>query len=575
MKLMNYAGITMLAAAPLIFAACSSDTEVTNDFADVTGETVKSQFSIALPSNKIKNGRMTAGEGQEEGDFLGMQRIFLFPLTEGLAVGDATPTTLKSHIELSNIDALTTNHVKVYNDVQIPLGTNAFLFYGRSIPATGNENETGLTAYWDETTLQTNVRTTDLYFKPVTCHVNNTATEAAAGKVLAALNDVATTLKAANDAMDASQNVKDLYAAYITNTAGSSTSVLAMMEDLYNALMNEPVSTEVTAAINAIKAKFTVTTGGSANNYELSWTEDPKYPNVAGIPDGGVSVKCTNNVFAYTNDAIEEGIQQTQLDRFVKPASLYYFVNTPAGVDENTHFGTGEDFENSPWATVTGNGTPYEFNSMVDGTTKSVILKDPVQYGVAQLVTSVSVSNTPVKDNKGYTVQIPSTGYRVTGVLVGDQKEVNWNFTPNTSADDMTLYDGKMTNENMVAKVGETNPIVNFTNVLETEEGYGNSLKVAIELVNDGEDFYGIGGKLIPAGTKFYLVGSLTVPNESENPVTKSVFKQDFRTVAKFTITSLKNAYNVVPDLRSPKMEFALSVDLDWKNGLIFNVDLQ
>jgi hypothetical protein len=50
------------------------------------------------------------------------------------------------------------------------------------------------------------------------------------------------------------------------------------------------------------------------------------------------------------------------------------------------------------------------------------------------------------------------------------------------------------------------------------------------------------------------------------------VFKQDYITTAKLTIgaNSLKKAYNVVPDLRSPKLELGLSVDLTWEKGITF-----
>ena len=50
------------------------------------------------------------------------------------------------------------------------------------------------------------------------------------------------------------------------------------------------------------------------------------------------------------------------------------------------------------------------------------------------------------------------------------------------------------------------------------------------------------------------------------------VFLQDYITTAKLTIgeNSLKNAYNVVPDLRSPKLELGLSVDLKWEKGITF-----
>ena len=48
---------------------------------------------------------------------------------------------------------------------------------------------------------------------------------------------------------------------------------------------------------------------------------------------------------------------------------------------------------------------------------------------------------------------------------------------------------------------------------------------------------------------------------------------QDFITTAHFVIgpNALQAAYVTVPDLRTAKMSFGLSVDLDWKDGLEFN----
>ena len=50
------------------------------------------------------------------------------------------------------------------------------------------------------------------------------------------------------------------------------------------------------------------------------------------------------------------------------------------------------------------------------------------------------------------------------------------------------------------------------------------------------------------------------------------MFKQDCVTRAKFTIANLSKALNVIPDLRNPKVELGLSVDLDWKQGIVFDV---
>ena len=103
-------------------------------------------------------------------------------------------------------------------------------------------------------------------------------------------------------------------------------------------------------------------------------------------------------------------------------------------------------------------------------------------------------------------------------------------------------------------------------------------MNIALEFTNTGNDFVGVDNNIIPAGTKFYLVAQLN-PAQGKmyadpvaTPTLNSVFTQDYITRVKLTINenSLKSAYNVVPDLRSPKLEFGLSVNLEWQNGLVF-----
>lgn len=53
------------------------------------------------------------------------------------------------------------------------------------------------------------------------------------------------------------------------------------------------------------------------------------------------------------------------------------------------------------------------------------------------------------------------------------------------------------------------------------------------------------------------------------------VFEQDHTTTANVEITSLKNAYNTIPDLRSPRLELGLSVDLTWQQGLTDDVVIE
>ena len=99
-------------------------------------------------------------------------------------------------------------------------------------------------------------------------------------------------------------------------------------------------------------------------------------------------------------------------------------------------------------------------------------------------------------------------------------------------------------------------------------------MNFALEFRNDGEDFYGVDGNIIPKGGTFYLVGSLSNYKE-ESKVTDYVFEQDHNTIANITIKSLKNAYNTVPDLRKTQLELGLYVDLTWQAGLVGTVTIE
>jgi hypothetical protein len=120
-------------------------------------------------------------------------------------------------------------------------------------------------------------------------------------------------------------------------------------------------------------------------------------------------------------------------------------------------------------------------------------------------------------------------------------------------------------------------------------------VNIALEIKNNsGRDFYGADG-LIPAGATFYLVGQIdptdvnlpdinwTGTYDGSNNTyahpgrgTKRAFIQDFKTMVNFNISNngLQKAYSSIPDLRSTKLLFGLSVDLTWKTGLTFDVDL-
>jgi hypothetical protein len=133
---------------------------------------------------------------------------------------------------------------------------------------------------------------------------------------------------------------------------------------------------------------------------------------------------------------------------------------------------------------------------------------------------------------------------------------------------------------------------------------------VALEFVNNsGKDFWGM-NNLIKNGATFYVTAELdpnkgrdatdlsegitwpdpnkfnmppyytqaeadatTGVNAGDTKKIRRVFMQDYVTEANFVITkkTLQNALVAVPDLRSAQISLGLSVDLVWRQGLVFN----
>ena len=164
-------------------------------------------------------------------------------------------------------------------------------------------------------------------------------------------------------------------------------------------------------------------------------------------------------------------------------------------------------------------------------------------------------------------------------MLIGGQPDaLKWNFKP--ASDDtrtMTVYDKNVISVTAGYNITETK---NYTLVLENTRTAGDADKVnvAIELTNNsGGDFYGADG-IIKAGATFYLVGQLDLTNLGTNGKNDSnrtsIFEQDYTTVATFTISSLKNAYNCIPDLRGTQLSLGLAVDLEWKTGVVLDVTI-
>lgn len=532
----------------------------------------------------------TQGDGASA-SFNGMQSIYLLPLT---ATGSGA-STFNSIIPLPAFTGFEdgSSNYKLYNDVNVPVGTTHFLFYGiggQSIPSNASDKfANGIL----KSTLPATASAGEVKFNLEKILTGNEFTTPQT-KLLEVLNEVS---KAPSwSTQSVGTELGDLYASYKTLTGGSANSIKLTMEELYNAVnglatatSDSPEKTIALAIQDKIDNYFTV--GGSSAPYTLTWnisepSDIANYPTNLNVPEGAAQVDWNDGASAFeyvTNATVGASDKTLNVYNLCYPASLAYFVNTPlkATTEKNVTWpNTASNWESEQWDGWT---------DAVAASTQTVALKDNIQYGVANLNTTVTCKTSTLEDNASVVVPgkysanqhivVPADGFKVTGLLVGGQPDfASWDMTPFNNNFTMTVYDNSLTD--IFAKYNAVSN-KNYTLLLDnTVESDHKPVNIALELVNSsGSDFYGVDGK-IAKGAKFYLVAQLnptagTGVTQPGGTTLNDVFVQDYVTTANLTITSLKNAYVTIPDLRASELVLGLSVDLTWETGLKFDVDIE
>ena len=588
-----------LLAGTAMFTACSSD-EVIPENVNPTfdGESVKTQFAISIPAAGPKK-KMTPDNTQQGGtNFLGMQNIRLIPY----ASGDWTAALpLNKILALDNIATVSPSGnetQKIYTDVDIPVGTDRFLFYGVEIGSDKVQNGSLIP------TIDGQANRSGINFELEQIHDGTTMTEQTL--LVGLLNRVKNTTGWSayiTETTAEDKAIKKLYTDFITMNAGSASSILNLMQSLYRSLSfasNDGGASDAAKMAYNIRQAITTDIGGgltlkvergTSGEETLTYNShegfEATFPANYKLPDGAVRVKSVSGVdFTADNNSYEVGgTDKLKIENITYPASLYYFCQSElkASTSTNVTFPT-----NGNWGSETS-WTGWE-QTEVAATTRSIAMVSPVNYGVGMLATTVKCASENLIDAGDNTIAIGTNGFTLTGVLIGGQPDdVQWNMYQayaNTSSRTKTIYDAAIPATN--PKVTTTSCDVNYTLALDnskfTDSGMGtragkdsqDKVNIAIELVNNtGKNFEGADG-IIYAGSKFYLVAQLD-PNGTSvtNDDKKSVFMKDYKTTATLTISSLKNAYNGIPDLRSTSLQFGLAVNLEWQTGLSFDVSIE
>ena len=556
----------------LALTACSSYEE---DALDESQQKVTAQ--IALSVSGKTNTRMTNDATQADEAFKGMQDITL--LLFGKSGTNDNPIESGDHRISSPVllpylpaNGLYSNNSKLYYDISIPIGVNAFLVYGRSLAATnGKLNPSERYPDADPATIT---------FSPVQL-VSNVTTGHAAGEkgdnIIAYMNSIFKANANYNWSNETSYPILyGLYPLVQNMKAGSTASVKAFIQEIYEALKE---SASVNYVQNVLKAILVedLNEGNLPSTLPTTVTLPTNcqgYPADCGLPDGTAVVQWKDGQFEAVTNQNNLGAMNVDVTKFVKPAELWYRSNSRINTDILSH---KDDYETkSTWGAVLDEYAVQK--GTITTTTKSIAIRQELNYAVSRLDLRLEAKNgstplTKLVDKAG--TEFNLTDLPITGILVGQQSSVDYLFHSKwTQVGDplYTIYDSVIEGA-INAKDDHDADVYTHTLVLETAKD--QTVNVAIELQNNSDEsiLTQVPGdtedQIIPKGCKFYLVGTLnpvgqTGYNADGEDWQNRVFCQDHVTKATFTVSDLTKAYYVIPPLSSTKLEFSLAV-AKWK----------
>lgn len=557
---------------------------------DMVNETVPQQCDILFSVGKPAGMRMADAVVQTEGQaFRGLQSLLVVPFKTS---GDNVPVTASDVPLLSSV----TNAQKVTNaknnnfyyvvSCSLMKGVNRVLAYGRAA------YEENLAAAEDNGALE--IRYNGALATSLRDRMNP--------------SELTFNLKSICNTTDAHDDAKAL-AAYLTSIAktdGWSTTTDGQLKDYYRDFINidgegtgiiAGSATNVKAYVDALKTQITAIKDLSTTP-ETSKTLCGKilasindntaisgntYPVALGLPDGVAALRWMEDVTETDEDKYKFMVrtQTTTMDninginRYTYPAELWYYTNS--GIQTSTNEVKEEDYKNATsWGSLLN---VYQSGTVVNDRTRSVAVKDALQYGVARLQCTLKSINVQLKDAKNEVVNNAIDDYLpLTSVIVGAQHTVGFDFKPRGVQSDV---DGRFIYDTAVGSRANDSWTVN-TLVLQTYDG--EKVPVVLEFQNniviennERVAFTGKDGVIYP-GCKFYLVAMLDpadYTNTNAPDAAKGrVFTQDYTTAVEMKITSLANAYSCMPDLLSPRLEIGVQVQTKWIQSTTTTVKL-
>lgn len=460
----------------------------------------------------------------------------------------------------------TNSNYYYYENCSFMKGVNAFLVYGKAEPATGGDAVNGA--------LVANIPATQIPAEISFAPKQMCSTTAIPSDAQGIADYLTTIARTEGWATSSDAHLQAYYQNFIGQgsestplIAGSSRNIEIYVKKLKERLQGEPEGAVRDAIIENINKTY-------PNNY----------PGSIGLPDGAAALRWEIPAGGTQYAFVPQTVTTTEasinsLSRFAYPAELYYYANSRiccSTADDRKSY-----YDRTSWGTSNAdeNTVLAGFESdpgVVSADTKAVAIKSPVQYAVARLDAKIKASSATLQDAKGVDVAVGSISFPLTGIIVGGQRPVNYDFVPTESSEVNVrfVYDSQVStntgNTSFYLSTTEQGPV--RTLLLQSYDG--EDVTFILEFRNDsGADFNGIDG-VVYNGTKFYLVGVLKL-EEATGTDKARVFTQDQITKATMTINGLAKAYNVMPSLLSPQLEIGVTLTTPWSGSAPTTVVLE
>ena len=559
------------------FSSCSLIDEPIYDDAD---SSVKASLAFTVSSAAGATTRMADVVVQKSNNFRGIQDVKIVPFAVDNADNGVQSTDMPKRfwIEEVSTDTYSKNNSQLdyysqffyYDKCFFMRGTNAALFYGRAIPQNDPNNSSSSVANKAyngsvQASYPADMAPANIAFSLEQMY-SGTETPTDAQTIATYLTSIA---RATGWSTTTDSKLRALYLNFTGQgnqenaiLAGSSTSLTAYTNELKTTLESwSDVDATIKSAI--LTAIGTPSLG--------------TYPASIGLPDGAAALRWESETMVdnakggfvpqivTTTDAPVNSIA-----RFTFPAELYYFANSQL-------YTSNVEVANTVYNSATSTSTQtawekvlesYPGRTPVSGNTQAAALKLPIQYAVARLqMTLEEPTNITLKDANNETITYKdgsSIKLPLTGIIIGGQHTLGYNFKPtgtynpadpgSADLDLRFVYDSNVSGLESNTLVFQSYDQEKVTVILEFENKTGKS-------------FVGKDGVIYP-GTKFYLIAQKLDPSDksTDAAIKDRVFTQDCTTEVKmkFNANSLKSAYNVLPDLLSPRLEVGVQLVDKW-----------